>query len=416
MKLLLIHPYFPYRGKDLFPIGLGYIAAVAKELAEVKVIDESVTPFTLDEFKDFNPDYVGLTSTTPSFSRAKEIISIVKKANPSVKVIMGGVHATFRPEEALEAGADIVVRGEGERAIQEILAGKELDSIDGISFRERDEIVHSQDAKPIENLDLLPMPAWEFFPLEHYKIMSLISARGCPYACAYCSASAFWGHRVRFRSPENFMEEVRALYNLGKRRLRFMDSTFTLSKERALKICSMIEEENFKDFTYSIETRADHLDEELLLALKNSGCDLICLGVDSGSQQVLDACRRRVSVEEIKEAILLAKKFGIKVRAYVTFGFPGETKESVEATLKLLRETKPEQILLSLATAYPGTELEKGRKIKVHPNWVYKFHGHGFGAELYFPETLTRKEYTKLGDYMYREIKRLNKEIRAQLN
>ncbi len=414
MKLLLIHPHFPYRGKDLFPIGLGYIAAVAKEYAEIKVIDESVAPFTPENFRDFDPDFVGITATTPSFHRAKEIISIIKREKPEAKVIFGGVHATFRPEEVLEAGADIAVRGEGEEVVKEILEGRALEEIKGISYREGKEIVHNPERELIENLDSIPMPAWEFFPLKHYKIMSLISARGCPYACAYCSASSFWQHRVRFRSPENFMAEVRALYAMGKRRLRFMDSTFTLDRKRALEICSMIEEAAFKDFTYSIETRADHLDEELLEALKSSGCDLICLGVDSGSQQVLDACDRRVDVEEVKRAILMAKEKGLKVRAYVTYGFPGETKESVEATVKLLRETRPEQILLSLATIYPGTELEKGRRINVHPNWVGKFHGHGYGAELYFPKTLSRREYTKLGDFIYREVRRLNREIRAQ--
>jgi len=208
------------------------------------------------------------------------------------------------------------------------------------------------------------------------------------------------------------VEEVERLYNLGFKRLRFMDSTFTLDKRRALEICSLIEELGFHNLSWSCETRADHLDEELLEALKSAGCDLICLGVDSGAQEVLDACKRGMTVEQVRNAILMAKEKGIKVRAYITFGFPGETAASVRATVKLLEETKPEQILLSLATAYPGTELEKGRSIDVHENWVKKFHGHGYGAKLYFPETLSRKEYTKLGDYIYREVKRINREVR----
>ena len=390
MKLLLIHPYFPYRGKDLFPLGLGYIASAARKYAEIRVIDEIVHPFTREEFRAFDPDFVGITATTPSFNRAEKIISIIKKEKPSAKVIFGGVHVTFKPEKALNAGADIVVRGEGEEAFVEILSDKALEDIKGISYHRNKEIINNPDRDLIEDLDSIPMPAWEFFPMKEYKIMSLVSARGCPYSCAYCSASSFWQHRVRFRSPENFMTEVRALYNMGKKRLRFMDSTFTLDRKRALEICSMIEEEGFKDFKYSIETRADHLDKELFEALRNSGCDLVCLGVDSGSQQVLDACNRKVDVEEVKMAILMAKQYGLNVRAYVTYGFPGESRENVEATVRLLRETRPQQILLSLATIYPGTELEGGKEIKVHPNWVEKFHGHGYGAELYFPETLER--------------------------
>lgn len=410
MRLLLLHPHFPYRGKDLFPIGLGYLAGVAKEKAEVKVIDEGVEPFTAEKLMRFKPHYVGITSTTPSFSRARELISTVKEKMPGAKVISGGVHSTFRPEEALKAGADVAVRGEGEETLREVISGRELEDIEGISYRDGGEIVHNKAREPVKDLDSLPTPAWEFFPLQSYRIMSLISARGCPYACSYCSASSFWGHRVRFRSPENFMEEVKALYALGKRRLRFMDSTFTLDRERALDICSLMEEEGFENFTYSIETRADHLDGELLKALRRSGCDLICLGVDSGSQEVLDACKRGVRVEETREGIIKAREEGLKVRAYVTFGFPGETRESVESTVSLLRRTRPEQILLSLATAYPGTELEGGRKIQIHPNWVEKFQGHGPNAELYFPRSLERRDYTRLGDYLYREVKRLNRE------
>jgi radical SAM superfamily enzyme YgiQ (UPF0313 family) len=412
MRLLLVHPHFPYPGKDLFPLGLGYLAASVEDLAEVRVIDESVERVTPERLREFSPEFVGITATTPSFARAKEIIKVVRQTLPEAKVIIGGTHATFRPGEVLTAGAEVVVRGEGEETLRELLAGRELRKIKGISYLEEGEVVHNQERELIQNLDALPMPAWRYFPLHAYRVMSLISARGCVYRCTYCSAAQFWRRRVRFRSPRNVVEEVERLYSMGFRRLRFMDSTFTLDKGRALEICSLIEELGYSDLSWSCETRADHLDGELLDALKSAGCTLICIGVDSGAQQVLDACRRGITVEQLREAILMAKERGIKVRAYVTFGFPGESAESVRATVRLLEETKPEQILLSLATAYPGTELERGRFVEVHENWVKKFHGHGYGARLYFPETLSRREYTKLGDYIYREVRRINRELR----
>lgn len=412
MRLLLVHPHFPYPGKDLFPLGLGYLAASAEDIAEVGVVDESVERVTPERLRELNPDVVGITATTPSFARAKEIASLVRRTLPEAVIIMGGTHATFRPEEALAEGADVVVRGEGEETLREILSGRELRKIKGISYLEDGEAVHNPERKPISNLDALPFPAWHHFPLHAYRIMSLVSARGCVYRCAYCSAAQFWKRRVRFRSPRSVVEEVERLYSLGFKRLRFMDSTFTLDRRRALEICSLIEELGFRDLSWSCETRADHLDGELLDALKRAGCTLICLGVDSGAQEVLDACRRGMTVEQVRKAILMAKQRGIRVRAYVTFGFPGESAASVRATVKLLEETRPEQILLSLATAYPGTELEKGRFVEVHENWVKKFHGHGLGASLYFPETLSRREYTKLGDYIYREVRRINREVR----
>ena len=414
MRLLLIHPHFPYLGKDLFPIGLGYLAASIDDIAEVEVIDEGVEKVTPEKLREFSPEFVGITATTPSFARAREIISLVRRILPEATVIMGGTHATFRPEDALNAGASVVVRGEGEETLREILRGEDWGEIRGISYCEGGEVVHNPERGLIQNLDALPLPAWHYFPLHAYRIMSLVSARGCVYQCAYCSAAQFWHRKVRFRSPRNVVEEVEKLYSLGFRRLRFMDSTFTLDKRRALEVCSLIEELGHRDLSWSCETRADHLDEELLEALKSAGCNLICLGVDSGAQEVLNGCRRGLKVEQVRHAILAAREMGIKVRAYVTFGFPGETPHSVRATVKLLEETKPEQILLSLATAYPGTELEKGCSIEVHENWIKKFHGHGLGARLYFPDTLTRREYTKLGDYMYREIRRINREMRQK--
>ncbi|NOZ58219.1 MAG: radical SAM protein [Euryarchaeota archaeon] len=415
MRLLLVHPHFPYPGKDLFPLGLGYLAASVEDIAEVGVIDESVERVTPEKLREFNPEFVGITATTPSFGRAREIIALVRRVLPEARVIVGGTHATFRPEEALSAGVDVVVRGEGEETLRELLEGRELGRIRGISYLEEGEAVHNPDRSLIQNLDALPFPAWRYFPLHAYRVMSLISARGCVYHCAYCSAAQFWRRRVRFRSPRNVVEEVERLYSMGFRRLRFMDSTFTLDRRRALEMCALIEELGYPDLSWSCETRADHLDEELLGALKSAGCTLICLGVDSGAQEVLDRCRRGISVEQVREAILTAKRMGIKVRAYVTFGFPGESAESVRATVRLLEETKPEQILLSLATAYPGTELERGRFVEVHENWVRKFHGHGMGAKLYFPETLSRREYTKLGDYIYREVRRINRDVRQRI-
>lgn len=407
MRVLLIHPAFPYRGKDLFPIGLGYLAAIAEDRAEVFVIDENVEAFDLEKVKSIGPDIVGITSTTPSFPRAAEITAKLRKECGNALIVMGGTHATFMPEEAIEAGADIVIRGEGEATFSDLIDRRDLRDVKGISYRHRG-IRHNPDRGLIENLDEIPLPAHRYFPIEKYRIMSIATSRGCPYRCSYCSASRFWQHRVRFRSPENVLEELIQIAELGFSLVRFMDSTFTLDRERAKRICQMMIEEGL-DIKWSCETRADHLDEDLLKALSKAGCELICLGVDSASQAVLDRNRRRIDVATIRKAFEKIRKYGMKTRAYITFGLPGETSESVEETIRFLEEIKPDQTLLSLATAYPGTELWGGRYIELHPSWISKFHGHGRGGNLYFPRGLTRGEYTKLADYMYREVKRINK-------
>ncbi|MFH1773630.1 MAG: radical SAM protein [Methanobacteriota archaeon] len=406
MRLLLIHPKFPYRGKDLFPIGLGYLASVARDRAEVFVLDENVEAFDAEKIRKISPDIIGITATTPSFPRAVEIVRAIKEIK--AKIIMGGTHVTFAPEEALREGAGVVIRGEGEATFSELLDSKNLEKINGISYVTDGKIIHNPDRELIKNLDEIPFPAREYFPLKEYGIMSLVTSRGCPYSCSYCSSTRFWRQRVRFRSPENVIEELKQISKLGFKLVRFMDSTFTLDQQRAIRICELIKESI--DIKWSCETRADFVSDALLEALSSAGCRLICLGVDSGSQEVLDKCRRSIDVATMKKAFEKIRKYGISTRAYITFGFPEETEKTVKETIRFLEEVKPEQNLLSLATAYPGTELWSGKTIEAHPDWIAKFHGHGVGGRLYLPEGMTRKEYIRLAEEMWKAVKKLNSE------
>ncbi|HIQ49626.1 MAG TPA: radical SAM protein [Nanoarchaeota archaeon] len=408
MKIALVNPKFSYKGRDKFPIGLAYIAAVAKKFGKVKIIDENVGYEALKEIEKFSPDIVGITSTTPSFPRAKEIAMFSK--NLGAKVIMGGVHVTFRPEEALSV-CDIVIRGEGEITFEEILLGKDLKDIKGISFKNGKKIIHNPEREYIENLDDLPFPAYELFPLEKYEIMSIITSRGCFYNCAYCCATRFWGLKVRFHSVERVIKEFQKIEELGFKLVKIHDSTFTLNKKRVIEICKKLIEENI-DIKWSCETRADHLDREVLEIMAKAGCNFICMGIDSADKNVLIKNKRFFDLDHAKKVFSWCKELGIKTRAYVVFGLEGETEESVKKTIKYLEEIKPDQIMLSLATAYPGTELEKGKTIEMDYSWVAKFEGHGKGAKLYLPSTLTKEEYKKLADYMWSEIKKLKKKIK----
>lgn len=411
MRILLVHPRFPYRGRDAFPLGLGYLAAVVMDRADVEVVDDNFQRFEVEKILKGPPDMIGISSTTPSFPRALEILREIKEHLKDTLVVFGGTHVSFCPEDALSAGADVVVRGEGEATFVELVKGKPLSEIKGISFKSGGVIRHNPDRGLIENLDSLPFPAWEAFPLKNYGIMSLITSRGCSYSCVYCCAARFWKRRVRYRSPENVLEELRRIAELGYSRVRFMDSTFTLDKKHALRICELIVKEGL-DISWSCETRADSLDDEILEALAKSGCTLLCLGVDSGSQKVLDETGRKMRVETIKTAFRKIREFGMFTRAYVTFGFPGESEESVRETIRVLREIQPDQVLLSLATAYPGTELwSRGDDgaLRLHPSWIAKFHGHGFGGRLFIPKGLSKKDYMRLADYLWKEVKKLNK-------
>ncbi len=405
MRIALVNPRFPYKGRDKFPLGLGYLAAIAREFGEVKVIDENVEQHAFKELEKFGPDVVGITSTTPSFQRAREIADFAKSLGSAV--IIGGVHASFKPEEALEA-CDIAVRGEGEITFREILSGKELSKIKGISYKKEGRVIHNPPREFVENLDSLPFPAYEFFPLKKYSMMSLITSRGCFYNCSYCCATRFWGRRVRFHSVERVVEEFKRIEELGFKSAKIHDSTFTLDRERVAEICKGLIREKV-DIRWSCETRADHLDKEMLEVMAKAGCVLICMGIDSADEKVLLKNKRFFDLEYAKKVFAWCRELGIKTRAYVVFGLEGETEQSVRKTLKYLAEIKPDQIMLSLATAYPGTELENGETIELEYSWVAKFEGHGRGAKLYLPKTLSLEEYRRLADYMWKEIRELKR-------
>ncbi len=408
MKIALVNPRFPYNGRDKFPVGLAYIAAVAKKFGEVKIIDENIGMEAFEEIEKFSPDMVGITSTTPSFERAKEISFFSKKLG--AKVILGGVHVSFKPEEGLEV-CDIVVRGEGELTVKELFSGKKLKEIRGISFRDNGRVFHTPNREFVENIDLLPFPEYELFPLKEYEMMSIVTSRGCFYNCSYCCATRFWGTRVRFHSVERVVNEFKRIEELGFKLAKIHDSTFTLKRDRVIEICKSLIKEDV-DIRWSCETRADHLDKEMLELMRKAGCNLICMGIDSADKDVLLKNRRVFDLEHAKKVFSWCKELGIKTRAYVVFGLEGETEQSVKKTLEYLEEIKPDQIMLSLATAYPGTELEKGKSIEIDYSWVAKFEGHGKGAKLYLPTTLRENEYRKLADYMWKEVKELKKKIK----
>lgn len=403
MRVVFVYPYFDYKGLDTFPIGISYLASIAKKYGELKIIDESVKKTNAKKILKFNPDIVCFSITTPSFNRAQKLAKEIKCADSNIKVIFGGVHATFKPSESLKY-ADVVIRGEGEETLKEILEHKPLKQIKGISFKNGGKIIHNKSRALIKNIDAL-FPAYEFFNLKNYKIMSIVTSRGCIYNCSYCSATRLWRKTIRFRSPENVVKEMKFLEENGVRCLKIQDATFNLNEKRAVKICKLIRKENI-DIRWSCEIRADFLTQKLIKEMKKSGCVLLCIGVDSGSQEVLDANNRNMKIKDIIKCFELARKYEIKTKAYVTFGLKMETRKSVEKTIKLLEKIKPTQVMLSLATAYPGTDL-KPSGYAFPESWIRKFPGHGRGAQLYVPETLTKDEYIMLAEYLLNKIKSL---------
>jgi radical SAM superfamily enzyme YgiQ (UPF0313 family) len=389
MKITLINPSPEiWIEARTLPLGLAYIAAtLEKEGHKVEVID-----LTIEKREPDDPDLVGITATTPLIHEAWEIAKRVKEAG--ALTVLGGPHPSSLPGESLSKPyVDFVVRGEGEITMKELCRTLEakgiserkkssehlLKGIKGISYRKEGKIIHNPDRPYLKDLDSLPFPAYHLFPpLKDYTspqpllggripAANIITSRGCPYNCNFCYKGTF-GNFWRARSPENVIEEWSYLIReLKVKEIGIQDDLFNLDRERCLKICRLIRKERLNvPWSTPNGLRADRVDKELLLEMKRAGCYRVAFGVESGDQGILDRIGKKIFLEKIKEAFRLTKEVGLKTIAFFMMGNLGETRETMEKTIKFARELKPDYAQFSAATPFPGTALyqeikEKGK-------------------------------------------------------
>ena len=356
-------------------IGLAYMAAVLEKNGyEVTVVDCPPLNMTYEDLKreivSFEPDIVGITSVTVTFSSALQAARVIKESYPKALIVLGGPHVTVLDEQALSEHpeTDVVVRGEGEQTMLELVDLvsesnlKNLDKVAGITFRKNGRIVHTPDRPFIENLDEMPYPAYKYFPLTKYRyfgklILPIISSRGCPFQCTFCLAPRMAGKRFRARSPKSVVDELEWLRDTYKAdAFTFHDETFTYDKKRVFEICEEIKGRNI-GLPWDCSTRVDQVSRELLSAMRDANCQLVSFGVESGSQKILNAMKKGTTVERNEKAIRWAKEVGLSVSVSVIIGYPGETADTLKQTMDFIRRTKPDSVLISLATPYPGIEL-----------------------------------------------------------
>ncbi|MCW4000121.1 MAG: radical SAM protein [Candidatus Bathyarchaeota archaeon] len=358
------HPLYP-------PLGLAYMAAVLEQNSfEVKIIDSPVLGFNHQQIKAeleaYQPAIVGVGSMTPTFESAIECARVAKEAVPDAQVIMGGPHATFADSEVLaaEKAVDVIVRGEGEETIVELAKQRKLGDVKGISFRKNGEIIRTAQRPYIQNLDALPRPAYHLLPMKKYNItgrnlLPIISSRGCPFQCPFCVASQMFGQQFRARSPKNVLDELEWLRDeYGAEGITFQDDTLTFDKKRTLDICNGMIERKI-GLHWGCGTRADVVTKEVMAKMKQAHCDETMFGVEAGCQRMRDVLKKRVSTEQIENAIKWTKEVGIFVTVSVILGYPGETAETLQESLDFVRKVEPDEVWLCHATPYPGTCLRE---------------------------------------------------------
>ncbi|MEM3421571.1 MAG: radical SAM protein [Candidatus Hadarchaeum sp.] len=362
------------------PLGLLYLGSVLQmDGHEVKIIDNaregSPVERLADRVKSEKPDIVGISALTPTFRQAIKIAKAVKEKNPEVRLIFGNYQSTFEYKRLLEnySIVDFVVLGEGERTLTELVRAlekeNEIKRIKGIAFRKKNRVIKNPPEEPIQDLDKLPFPDRSLLEQEYHselvgllgtsgKFTTLLSSRGCPYACRYCACSAFSLRRVRFRSPKNVAAEMEQLYSQGYEEVGFVDDNLLLNRKRVEKICEILRTRKVKLNLWA-EGRVDQASEETLKKLSRAGCRTIYFGIESASRKVLDYYGKNITPEMSRKAVSNAKKAGIEnVIGSFIVGAPIETREDVRKTFDFalsLREMDfPQMNLLNLS---PGMEL-----------------------------------------------------------
>jgi len=393
MKILLINP----PGKTSFvtpPLSLMYLAASLRNVGhQPQILDFLLEKPDQDSFfRIINQgvEMIAISAVTPLIDNAISLANFIKQKLPEKIIVFGGPHPTLLARETLEncPSIDFIVKGEGEErfnALLDYLEGeKKEEELDGIAFRRDGEIIDLPQKKYIENLDDLPLPARDLVPIERYSEIleseekpatTLITSRGCPFHCIYCSKPIF-GKIFRARSPENILKEIEFLKEKYKiREIIFYDDIFTFNRERIIRLCQLMVEKKL-NIIWKCETRVNFVDDELLQMMKKAGCYLIGYGIESGSQRVLNILKKGITIEGIEKAIEMTKKAGIGVLGYFMMGIPGETEREIKETINFAKSLDVDFALFSIATPYPGTELYQIAQSlgKIPKSWENSFY------------------------------------------
>lgn len=372
----------------MVPISLPSIAALLREKdMEVKIIDciaENINSEKLiEDVLRYNPQLIIINYSTATYYGDREITRLLKEASLAHLSAIG-THVTALPEETLkDTLLDSVIRGEPEMTTfflaESINNKKSLEKVEGISYRLNNKIVQNQDRKFIENLDSLPFPARDLIKNEKYTMpfsnrpyTLLISSRGCPYQCIYCTARQYYGTKLRVRSAPNIVDElVEILEKYNIKDVTMWSDTFTLSENFVASICNEILQRGI-EINWMCNSRVDKVNLELLKLMKKAGCSVLSFGVESGVQKILDNAKKGAHLKQAIDAFQWTKESKIETIAHIMFGLPGETEETIKETIKFVRKLKPDYIQFYGAIPFPGTEFYKmtiENKWLVSKNW-----------------------------------------------
>lgn len=328
---------------------------------------------SIENVKYPDADWYGVSCVSATYRVAEKIVDQLKGRG---KVVLGGAHPSVEPQKVrASSNADIVVAGEAEYLMRDLVTG----AVEPEPF---------MDAGIIRDLDALPYPARHLFPKSNVVDTSgihgqekgtpattIIRARGCPFACMFCSKGHHMLSRYRYRSPANVVGElIQIMNNYGVEHVRFVDDEFTLNMGNTMKLMQAMRS---LELTFIAITRVDALNRELIREMKLSGCRELHVGVESGSDRMLDLMNKQTTSKDLLEGVKMIKEEGVRVKTYLMTRFPGETEEDREATIRWVREAKPDKLTLSVFTPLPGSEIAEDIP-EGSPVWYYRDNDEAF--------------------------------------
>jgi len=417
---------WPHKRKDKYieyPVYLAYTVAVLEKAGfEVSFLDAIMEELDIPSFaarvKDIHPSLLVMECSTPSIRFDLQSAAAVKTAIPGITVALVGSHVTFFHKEILLENPSVgaVCRGEFEITVRElaraIAEARAWNTVEGLSFRADGQVIANPDRPLVDDLDGLPFPARHIVQNQGYRAgifsgkqpTAIVSSRGCPFQCTYCLWPAtLYGHRFRARSARNVVDEIdEVVHRYGIDEIYFDDDTFTMDKRRVLHICRLIRERSL-NVSWIVQARVDTVDREILQAMQNAGCHYILFGVESGSPQMLQAMKKRITLDQVREAFRLCAELGIKTQAFFLFGMPGETQQTIRETIDFAKSLPASTAQFAVAIPHPGSVLYQQ---VVDNGWLVYNDWEDFAACQALIETpqLSRRETEQARVRAYREF------------
>ena len=401
VKACLINP--PTRSLSLRPpLGLMYISSylsqhnIDNHLIDQKgdIPEDILIDRLAHETVSVDPDHVGISCLTTDVQCVFKMAKIIKAKLPLTKITVGGVHPTMFPKEMLsDENIDYVVLGEGEEIFYDIVRSDDNSnfySMSGIAFKDNGKIVVNMRRGAIENLDDIPMPAFDKIDMNFYlqpnmhlvrgiplRGFYIFSTRGCPYSCRFCVSKNVFGRTIRFRNPSKVVDEIEYLYKeYDIDAFYLFDDTFGVKKSQAIDLCDAIARRGLP-IVWGCETRVHLITEEFVKSLKRAGCIQVDFGIESGSERLLKLLQKGITVEQVRNAVRICRKHRVRVFSNFMINLPTETEDDVAKTLVLADEIKSDISIFNVTCPFPGTELHS-----------------------YLKHKLTYDDYTKMSSYV----------------